>query len=75
VKTGTSTTQGISDDKTEASMVGFLPASQPRFVVLVKMDQPQSTAYSIFGGTAAGPLWRTLAQELMWHFAIPPDLV
>jgi cell division protein FtsI/penicillin-binding protein 2 len=75
VKTGTSTTQGISDDKTEASMVGFLPASQPRFVILVKMDQPQSTAYSIFGGTAAGPLWRTLAQELMWHFAIPPDLV
>ncbi|HEY4384230.1 MAG TPA: penicillin-binding protein 2 [Ktedonobacteraceae bacterium] len=73
VKTGTSTTQGLSDEKTEASMVGFVPASQPRFVILVKLDQPQSTTYSIFGGTAAGPLWRTLAQQLMWHFAITPD--
>ncbi len=74
VKTGTSTTQGLSDEKTEASMVGFVPASQPRFVILVKLDQPQSATYSIFGGTAAGPLWRALAQQLMWHFAIPPDL-
>jgi cell division protein FtsI/penicillin-binding protein 2 len=73
VKTGTSTTQGLSDEKTEASMVGFVPATQPRFVILVKLDQPQSTVYSIFGGTAAGPLWRSLAQQLMWHFAIPPD--
>jgi cell division protein FtsI/penicillin-binding protein 2 len=73
VKTGTSTTQGLSDEKTEASVVGFVPATQPRFIILTKLDQPQSTAYSIFGGTAAGPLWRSLAQQLMWHFAVPPD--
>ncbi len=71
VKTGTATTQGISDTETEASMAGFLPASNPQFVILVKIDRPQST---IYGGSAAGPLWRTIAQQLMWHYGVMPDL-
>ena len=70
VKTGTATTQGISDDQTVASMAGFLPASNPQYVVLVKVDRPQAT---IFGGTAAGPLWKTIAQQLMWHYNVTPD--
>jgi len=70
VKTGTATTQGIPEDQTVASMVGFLPASNPQFVILVKLDRPQVT---IFGGTAAGPLWKTLAEQLMWHYNVPPD--
>lgn len=70
VKTGTATTQGISDDQTVASMAGFLPASNPQYVVLVKLDRPQAT---IFGGTAAGPLWKTVAQQLMWHYNVTPD--
>ena len=71
VKTGTATTQGIADDQTEASMAGFLPASDPQFVILVKIDRPQAT---IFGGTAAAPLWRYIAQQLMWHYHVPLDL-
>ena len=71
VKTGTATTQGISDDQTVASMAGFLPASNPQYVILVKIDRPQAT---IFGGTAAAPVWKLLAQELMWHYSVPPDL-
>lgn len=70
LKTGTSTTQGISLNETEASMAGFLPASNPRFVILVKLDRPQTT---IYGGTAAAPLWKSIAQELMWHYNVPPD--
>lgn len=70
VKTGTATTQGIPDDQTVASMAGFLPASNPQYVVLVKLDRPQA---SIFGGTAAGPLWKTIAQQLMWQYNVTPD--
>ena len=76
VKTGTATTQGVSDDITEASMAGFLPASNPQYVILVKLDQPSATlsgGFDIFGGVAAGPLWRTVAQQLMWHYDIAPD--
>lgn len=70
-KTGTATTQGISADQTEASVAGFLPASNPQFVILVKIDRPQK---EIFGSTAAAPLWGQIAQQLMWYYAVPPDL-
>jgi cell division protein FtsI/penicillin-binding protein 2 len=69
-KTGTATTQGIATDETEASVAGFLPASDPQFVILVKIDRPQ---VSIYGSTAAGPLWKFVAQHLMWYYHIPPD--
>jgi cell division protein FtsI/penicillin-binding protein 2 len=69
-KTGTATTQGISADQTEASVAGFIPASNPQFVILVKIDHPQK---AIYGSTAAAPLWKTIAQQLMWYYAVPPD--
>ena len=69
-KTGTATTQGLSVYQTEASVAGFIPASNPRFVILVKLDQPKKT---IYGSTAAAPLWKTIAQQLMWYYAVPPD--
>ncbi len=69
-KTGTATTQGLPATLTEASMAGFLPASNPQFVILVKLDHPQT---SIYGITAAGPLWRTIAQQLMWYYHVPAD--
>ena len=71
-KTGTATTQGISADQTEASVAGFIPASNPQFVILVKIDRPQK---AIYGSTAAAPLWKTIAQQLMWYYAVPPDQV
>ena len=69
-KTGTATTQGLTSDKTEASVAGFIPAANPLFVILVKIDRPQAT---IYGGTAAAPLWKAIGQQLMWYYHIPPD--
>ncbi len=69
-KTGTATTQGISEFLTEASVAGFIPASNPQFVILVKIDRAKTT---IYGGTAAGPLWKAIAQQLMWYYHVPPD--
>lgn len=69
IKTGTATTQGISDTQTIASVAGYLPASNPQFVILVRVDRPDS----IFGSVVAGPLWKTIAQELMWEYNVPPD--
>ena len=69
-KTGTATTQGLTSDKTEASVAGFIPATNPLFVILVKIDRPQAT---IYGGTAAAPLWKAIGQQLMWYYHIPPD--
>ncbi|HEY6540848.1 MAG TPA: penicillin-binding protein 2 [Ktedonobacteraceae bacterium] len=69
-KTGTATTQGLPTDETVASVAGFIPASNPRFVILVKLDRPQK---AIYGSTAAAPLWGHIAQQLMWYFNVPPD--
>ena len=69
-KTGTATTQGIAADQTEASLAGFIPATNPRFVILVKLDRPQK---AIYGSTAAAPLWSTIAQQLMEYYSVPPD--
>jgi cell division protein FtsI/penicillin-binding protein 2 len=69
-KTGTATTQGTDVSQTEASVAGFIPASNPQFVILVKIDRPQAT---IYGGTAAAPLWKAIAQELMWYYHVSPD--
>lgn len=70
VKTGTSTPDPNQPSLTYASVVGYAPASDPRFVILVKLDHPRTT---IFGGSAAGPLWRSLAEQLFVYERIPPD--
>ena len=70
-KTGTSTPDTTDPSKTFASVVGYAPASNPRFVLLVKLDAPRTT---IFGGSAAGPLWRQLAEQLFTYYQIPPDV-
>jgi cell division protein FtsI/penicillin-binding protein 2 len=70
-KTGTATSANLPADQTVASVAGFIPASNPQFVILVKLDRPQN---AIYGSTAAAPLWGHIAQQLMWYFKVPPDL-
>ena len=69
-KTGTSTPDAANPHVTYASVIGYAPASNPRFVMLVKLDHPRTT---IYGGSAAGPLWRSLAGQLFVYYQIPPD--
>ncbi|KKU14676.1 MAG: Peptidoglycan glycosyltransferase [Microgenomates group bacterium GW2011_GWC2_45_8] len=57
-------------EKTIASFVGFAPASNPRFVMLVKLREPQSSQW---GSETAAPLWFSIAKKLLLHYNIPPD--
>lgn len=56
-------------DKTIASFVGFAPADDPKFVMLVRYDQPQS---SIFGSETAAPTFFEIAKELFNYYKIAP---
>jgi len=67
-KTGTSTPNPSDPTQTYASVLGYAPADHARYVVLVKIDHPQS---SVFGGAAAGPLWRSLVRQLMAYSHVP----
>lgn len=56
-------------NKTIASFVGFAPADDPKFVMLVRYDQPTS---SIYGSETAAPTFFAIAKELLLYFKIPP---
>ncbi len=55
--------------KTIASFVGFAPADHPRFVMLVKLQEPQTSQW---GSETAAPLWFNIAKKLLLHYNIPP---
>ncbi|MBV9121161.1 MAG: hypothetical protein JOZ39_10675, partial [Chloroflexi bacterium] len=72
-KTGTaqiaSPNGGYESDKFVASLMGFAPADDPKFVMLVKIDEPQDVP---FGSEVAAPVWREIAKQLFVHFKIEP---
>ncbi|MCL5958865.1 MAG: penicillin-binding protein 2 [Chloroflexi bacterium] len=71
-KTGTAeipTTGGYTGTDTVASFVGFGPADNPQFVILVRIDSPKDTPW---GETVAAPVFRKVAQQLLPYHKIPP---
>lgn len=50
--------------------VGFGPASNPRFAILIKLDEPEGAPLA---GITVVPAFRTLAQFLLNYYEIPPD--
>jgi cell division protein FtsI (penicillin-binding protein 3)/stage V sporulation protein D (sporulation-specific penicillin-binding protein) len=61
---------GYSDTDYVASFVGFLPADDPRAVVMVAVDSPRG---NIYGGAVAAPAFAEIAQMLVRALSIPPD--
>ncbi len=53
-----------------ASFVGFLPASRPRWTILVVMDEPKGQYY---GAQVSAPVFAKLARRLLAMEAVPPD--
>ncbi|HWE82975.1 MAG TPA: penicillin-binding protein 2 [Gaiellaceae bacterium] len=72
-KTGTGqvpTRHGYSTTDYTASFVGMVPASHPRLVVLVKVDDPRG---SIYGGVVAAPAFASIAKFDLQYLEVPPD--
>ncbi len=55
--------------KTIASFVGFAPADNPKFILLVKYDQPTS---SIYGADTAAPTFFDISKQLFTYYGIVP---
>ena len=53
-----------------ASFVGIVPASRPRFVILVAVDEPHG---AIWGGTVAAPAFQQIARFDLQYLEVPPD--
>lgn len=57
-------------NKTIASFVGFAPADDPKFVMLIRYDQPSSSPY---GSETAAPTFFEIAKELFNYYKIAPS--
>ncbi len=64
--------EGYREDATIVSFVGFAPANDPKFVVLVKLDEPDF-AISQWAAYTAAPVFAQVSRRLFEHLNIPPD--
>jgi cell division protein FtsI/penicillin-binding protein 2 len=53
-----------------ASFVGLVPATKPRVVIMVMVDEPSG---SIYGGEVAAPAFKQIARFNLQHLEVPPD--
>lgn len=76
-KTGTAwkfdpKTKRVERSKYMSTFVGFAPVEDPRFVIVVVMDEPQGGARD--GGSVSAPVFRDIAQTLLTTWNVPHDV-
>lgn len=62
---------GYSKDKRVASFVGFIPAENPKLVMLVMLDEPTGQVY---GGLIAAPIFSRIASQTLQYLGVPPNI-
>lgn len=72
-KTGTArkaVAGGYAEDRYYSSFVGLVPASDPRFVMAVVVDEPADMHY---GGAVAAPVFREVTASALRMYNVRPD--
>jgi cell division protein FtsI (penicillin-binding protein 3) len=73
-KTGTVhkvTAKGYADDRYIALFAGMAPASNPRYVTVVMVDDPRGEDY--YGGLVAAPVFSSIMEGVLRTLHVPPD--
>jgi len=73
-KTGTARKiegKGYAADRHVASFVGFAPASAPRLIVAVMIDEPSAGEY--YGGAVAAPVFSAVMTDALRALGVSPD--
>jgi cell division protein FtsI (penicillin-binding protein 3) len=72
-KTGTAhkLENGAYANKYISSFVGFAPASNPRLIVAVMLDEPSGGQY--YGGSVAAPVFSSVMGTALRLLGVPPD--
>jgi cell division protein FtsI/penicillin-binding protein 2 len=55
-----------------ASFVGFMPATNPQFTMMVILNNPQVNAGNRFGSILAAPIWKQVAEMMILDERIEP---
>jgi cell division protein FtsI/penicillin-binding protein 2 len=61
---------GYSSTRYVASFVGYVPATDPRLVIQVTVDEPRG---AIWGGVVAAPAFQQIARFALQYLEVPPD--
>ena len=61
---------GYTSKGTIAGFCGYGPVEDPKFAILIKIDQPKDTPWA---GEVAAPIFKSLAQQLLVYLKIPPS--
>jgi len=74
-KTGTAqmidpVTKRYSRDKFVSSFVGFVPADNPRFAMIVVIYEPRG---QIYGGVVAAPVFREITRQALSYLNVPRE--
>lgn len=74
-KTGTAQifdqrTKRYSKERYISSFVGFVPAGDPRLVMIVVVHEPKG---AIYGGVVAGPVFKDISNEALSYLSVPRD--
>jgi len=73
-KTGTAQVsdleQGGYSEDTIHSFIGYAPAFNPRFIILIKLDKPQGIR---FASDSVSPVFKRIAEYLLNYLEIPPQ--
>lgn len=59
--------RGYNKEKFVASFLGFFPYNNPRYTLLVVVDEPKGTYW---GGKIASPVFRKITERLTHHFRL-----
>lgn len=61
---------GYADDRYTASFVGFAPATDPKILIVVVVNEPRK---GFHGGEVAAPTFRRIAQRALHTLQVPPE--
>jgi cell division protein FtsI (penicillin-binding protein 3) len=64
---------GYEEDKYVASFVGIAPASNPRLIMAVMIDEPSIEKDGYYGGAAAAPVFAAVMADALRMLAVPQD--
>lgn len=62
---------GYQEEGSIQSFIGYFPALQPQFLILIKLDNPQN---SRMAGQSAGPIFKEMAQYIINQSQYPAGL-
>jgi len=65
--------KGYEEDKYVASFVGLAPASNPRLIMAVMIDEPNIENDQYYGGVSAAPVFAAVMADALRMLAVPQD--